>query len=83
MADKKTSIITVGVPVSVYLNLIDNKKMIKERFIKNYTNMNIRVHEDRLIHFAVRLDNELANKIRQEAKERGLSILQYTSLFIH
>lgn len=83
MTDKKTSIITVGVPVRVYLGLIDNKRMIKERFIKNYTNKNIRVHEDRLIHFAVRLDNKLANKIRQEAKERGLSILQYTSLFIH
>lgn len=82
MSEKKTSIITVGIPVSVYLNIFNNKK-IRERFIKNYTNMNIRVHEDRLIPCAVRLDNELAKKIRQEAKERGLSILQYTSLFIH
>ena len=82
MTDKKTTIITVGIPVSVYLNIYENK-MIKERFIKNYTNNNIRVHEDRLIPCAVRLDNELANKIRLEAKERGLSILQYTSLFIH
>lgn len=82
MTEKKTSIITVGIPVSVYLNIVDNKR-IRERFINNYTNNNIRVHEDRLIPFAVRLDNELCNKIRQEAKEKGLSILQYTSLFIH